>query len=126
MGKEVFNVDFKRAVYLLLSRICPTTAENLGICNIPAEVTKFFAAVIEENIRHRKANNITRPDFTQLLMDLQEATKDHEKPFTFDELIGNVILFFIAGRFLLFIPDGYIRFIVAHTKFIYFSESLAS
>lgn len=97
MGKEVFMVDFRRAVYLLMSRICEQTAVNLGVVNIPSIVTKFFDEIITENVKYRRTNKINRPDFTQLLMDLEESTKNEESPFTFEELIANVILFFIAG-----------------------------
>lgn len=97
MGKEIFTVDFKRAVNLLLCRICENTAQNIGISNIPSVVTNFFTEVITENVKYRRENNIRRPDFTQLLMDLHDSTKGQDNHFTFDEMIANVIIFFIAG-----------------------------
>lgn len=82
----------------MLSRICSKTAQMIGIVNIPDVVTQFFTEIVSENVKHRQTNHINKPDFTQLVMDLHESTKDQENPFTFDNLIANIILFFIAGK----------------------------
>lgn len=97
MGKELFRSTWTSKVSLLLSRLAPKTAQNIGITNIPTNVTEFFAHVIEQTVQYRRKNNIVKNDFMQLLMDLNVATERSENPFTFDELIGNLITFFIAG-----------------------------
>ncbi|CAG9766611.1 unnamed protein product [Ceutorhynchus assimilis] len=97
MGKEIFRSTPKRKLYLMLTRICEPIARYLGINNIPEPVTEFFTETLTETVKFRQINNSRKSDFLQLLINLYETTKDEEKPFTFDDLIGNVILFFIAG-----------------------------
>lgn len=97
MGREFVNVDIFRATGLLTTRICEKLAVHLGFNNIPKVMTKFFVDVVKNNIEFRKKNNIYRPDFTQLMMEVFESTKNDEHPFTKDNLIANTTLFFIAG-----------------------------
>ncbi|XP_050299545.1 probable cytochrome P450 6a21 isoform X2 [Anthonomus grandis grandis] len=97
IGKEIFRPTIMSRITLLLSRICPKFAQSIGLSNIPRVVTEFFTQVVTDNVKYRKDNNVSKPDITQLLMDLHEATKDQKDGFTFDDLIGNIIVFFIAG-----------------------------
>ncbi|XP_066154470.1 probable cytochrome P450 6a13 [Euwallacea fornicatus] len=97
MGREIFRSTLSSKVQLVLSRMCQDTAQNLGISNIPLVVTEFFTKVISDNIKYRKEKNVVVPDFLQLLMELYESDKENKYNFTIEDLIGNVILFFIAG-----------------------------
>ncbi|KAF7285049.1 hypothetical protein GWI33_012354 [Rhynchophorus ferrugineus] len=97
MAKEFVKVDFGRSIRLLMSRICEKTAQRLGINNVPTIMTEFFSSVIENNIEARRKYNIHRIDFLDLMMEVMDSTKDDKNPFTYDNLIANIILFFIAG-----------------------------
>lgn len=82
-----------------MSRLCTKLAQNLGIGNIPQTVTESFTEVISKNVEYRKSQIHKMPDFLQLLIDLNESTKNEKQRFTFEDLIANVILFFLAGKF---------------------------
>lgn len=98
LGREIFNSNFKTKFILVLCRLCTKLAQNLGIANIPQTVTQGFTEVISKNVEYRKSKNLKVPDFLQLLIELNESTKHEEQRFTFDDLIANVVLFFIAGK----------------------------
>ncbi|XP_066257293.1 probable cytochrome P450 6a13 [Euwallacea similis] len=97
MGREIFRSTPSSKLYLILTRMCQDTAQKLGITNIPTVVTDFFTQVISENMKYRKEKNVVIPDFLQLLTELYESDKKEKYNFTFEDLIGNVISFFIAG-----------------------------
>lgn len=81
-----------------MSRLCNKLAQNLGIGNIPQTVTESFTEVISKNVEYRKSQTSKVPDFLQLLIELFESTKNEKERFTFEDLIANVILFFLAGK----------------------------
>ncbi|CAG9766614.1 unnamed protein product [Ceutorhynchus assimilis] len=67
-----------------------------------AKMKLMFLAVVKctepmMDIFAKNAETEKDMDMRELLINLYETTKDEEKPFTFDDLIGNVILFFTAG-----------------------------
>ncbi|KAL1509557.1 hypothetical protein ABEB36_004271 [Hypothenemus hampei] len=94
MGKEIFRSTPKSKLFLVLSRLCSDTAQKLGVNNIPEVVTQFFTEIITETIQYRQKNGIKIQDFLDLLIGLYESKENN---FSFNDLIGNVILFFIAG-----------------------------
>ncbi|KAG5873358.1 hypothetical protein JTB14_000486 [Gonioctena quinquepunctata] len=75
----------------------PDLALKLGIESVRKDVSQFFYDVIGKTIDYRKTNNTTRADFLQLLINLMENTKDSENPFTMEQLVAQVLVFFVAG-----------------------------
>ncbi|KAJ8911331.1 hypothetical protein NQ315_017027, partial [Exocentrus adspersus] len=75
----------------------PQLALKLGVSTHEKEVSQFFYQVVEKTIKYREDNNYTRPDFLQLLINIRNDSKDSEHPFTMDQLVAQVSVFFIAG-----------------------------
>lgn len=97
LGKEIFNSNFKSKIFLVMSRLCNKLAQNLGIVNIPQILTESFTEVISKNVKYRKSQTLKVPDYLQLLIELFESTENEKQRFTFEDLIANVIMFFLAG-----------------------------
>lgn len=52
---------------------------------------------MKQTLDYRNKNNIRRPDFLQLLMDINQANGNVEV-LKFEQIVANTILFFIAGK----------------------------
>ncbi|KAG5873359.1 hypothetical protein JTB14_000487 [Gonioctena quinquepunctata] len=98
MGIKIFRLDsIGRLLQLILASKAPELAIKLGVRFVSKDVADFFNDVIGRSIDYRKENNSTRPDFLQLLIDLMANTKDTDNPFTKEQLVAQVFLFFVAG-----------------------------
>nr|AZR39432.1 cytochrome P450 [Agasicles hygrophila] len=75
----------------------PDLAIKLGLEHIKKEVKQFFTDTVAKTVNYRKTNNVTRPDFLQLCINMMDNTKDSDDPFTFQTLVSEVHLFFVAG-----------------------------
>lgn len=80
----------------------PKIGKFLNVSLTPKDISDFFMGVTRETINYRKTNNITRNDFMQLLMNLQdESTNDGEKSdqehLTLEEIAAQLFIFFVAG-----------------------------
>lgn len=96
-GKNVFKFDLKIIPKFIMITTFPELSRKLGIAAGKEETKNFFGEVVKNTIEYRRKNNVRRPDFLQLLIDMNENSKDNEKPFSLDEIVANTILFFIAG-----------------------------
>nr|AEL88547.1 cytochrome P450 CYP6DJ2v1 [Dendroctonus rhizophagus]UUB32644.1 cytochrome P450 CYP6DJ2 [Dendroctonus rhizophagus] len=97
IGRKFFESNLKTKMHLIIGRINVKVAQFLGMRVIPDFLTNFFTEVIAENARFRQENNVRKADLMQLLLDLYESSKGQDDPFTFDNFVGNVIVFFLAG-----------------------------
>lgn len=52
---------------------------------------------MKQTLDYRKKNNIRRPDFLQLLIDINQ-TNGNVEVLKFEQIVANTILFFIAGK----------------------------
>nr|WCC58090.1 cytochrome P450 [Pharsalia antennata] len=97
MGREIFAVRGIRILSLILISKMPKLALKLGLKGTNDNVSKFFYDAVQKTVKYREDNNFTRPDFLQLLIDIKNQTKDSDNPFTMDQLVSQVFLFFVAG-----------------------------
>ncbi|KAL1492264.1 hypothetical protein ABEB36_012739 [Hypothenemus hampei] len=95
-GRGLFKANFLRTLKVILVFNFPDLAHKLGIRGNPS-TQDFFANVVKQTMEHRAKNNIRRNDFLQILIDMNQNHKEGEKPFSFEEIVANTILFFIAG-----------------------------
>ncbi|XP_074030272.1 cytochrome P450 6a2-like [Leptinotarsa decemlineata] len=75
----------------------PDLALKLGFPAVEKDISDFFRMAVKKGVQYRKDNNVTRPDFFQLLINMMQETKNNDKPFTMDQLVAQVFLFFVAG-----------------------------
>ncbi|KAJ8957944.1 hypothetical protein NQ318_001943 [Aromia moschata] len=98
MGNSVFIPDgVIHKLKLILITKMPKLSLRLGLKRVKEEISTFFQDLVQRTVKYREDNNFTRPDFLQLLIDLKNATKDTDHPFTMDQLAAQVFLFFVAG-----------------------------
>ena len=74
LGREVFpkDISFKQILKLRLTQIIPKLYNLLGSLLPPSEITTFFTKTIVETMKYRDENNIMRPDFVNMLMELKK------------------------------------------------------
>lgn len=72
LGREVFAVSFKQILKLRLTQIIPGLYNLLGSLLPPSEITTFLTKTIVDTMKYRDENNITRPDFVNMLMELKK------------------------------------------------------
>ncbi|XP_053982814.1 uncharacterized protein LOC128878552 [Hylaeus volcanicus] len=98
MGKEIFTFRPSRLVRLAFRESMPWLYRIVG-CLLPeSEVNIFFTKVISETMAYRKQNNIVRPDFVNMLMELKDhPDKLHNIEITDSILTAQAVVFFAAG-----------------------------
>nr|WET52687.1 cytochrome P450 [Phaedon brassicae] len=110
MGKRAFTQTVGDVLKMVIIRSFPSLAKLLKIGVFSRDVTNFFNRVVKETIEHRENNNISRPDFLQLLIqlrkneniDVEEDSSEGGKPapgtaLTMEEAAAQAFIFFLAG-----------------------------
>lgn len=78
MGKRIFAPSLKQTVRESFRRFVPFLLKTVGYFLRLTEVNNFFINLVRDTIEYRKTNNITRPDFINLLMQLKEHPEKME------------------------------------------------
>lgn len=71
MGKQVFATSFGQILRFRFRQIFPYLYNLLGSIMAPLEITTFFTKIIVDTMKYRDDNNIVRPDFVNMLMELK-------------------------------------------------------
>ncbi|XP_067674794.1 cytochrome P450 3A5-like [Haliotis asinina] len=107
-AKKFFGEGIQNPL-VMLAMIFPALTplfRALGVSTFSRSTRKFFTKVLNEMIEQRKADmragKTKRHDFFQLLMDAEDDGSDSQggpqrKKMTNEEIIGQALLFFIAG-----------------------------
>lgn len=72
MGREVFAVNLTNVTRLKLKQFMPRLYDLLGYVIPDRTFAPFFTRVVTDTIKYRNDNNIVRPDFINMLMELQK------------------------------------------------------
>lgn len=78
MGVKIFKPTAFNFVRILFSAFSPKLLLIFKIPDIRKDVTDFFINVTLNTVTYRRKNNVNRNDFLQLLMELQNASRDPE------------------------------------------------
>lgn len=107
MGKRAFTQSVGDLLKMIIIRSFPSLARLLRIGVFSENVTSFFNKVVRETIEYRENNNVTRPDFLQLLVQLrkngrlEEEDESKKQPpgtaLTMEEAAAQAFIFFLAG-----------------------------
>lgn len=103
MGDKVFKLNQWQMLKAFFVMSYRDLSLKLGLRQLPVEVTDYFMDVIQRTIDHREKNNVVRPDFLQLLMQLKNkgTIEDHDEDstdkITMDQAAAQAFLFFFAG-----------------------------
>ena len=105
MASEVFTMKGIRILYIFFLENFKSLSRKLHLRLFPAKVSDYFLNVIRSTINYREANNVQRPDFLNLLMQLKdkgtiegEAKTEDNSKFTFNEVAAQAFVFFFAGN----------------------------
>lgn len=98
LGRQVFAVSFKQILKLRLTQIIPRFYNLLGSILPPSEITTFLTKTIVDTMKYRDENNIMRPDFVNMLMELKKHPNKLENIKLTDTLLtAQAFVFFVAG-----------------------------
>ncbi|XP_003704279.2 putative cytochrome P450 6a23 [Megachile rotundata] len=98
MGRKIFVPSFKTTMRNLLRQTSPSLYKIIGHKLQPEGVDNFFTKVVVDTIKYRKSNNVSRPDFINMLMELKEhPEKLHNVDLTDSLLTSQAFVFFVAG-----------------------------
>lgn len=102
--KRVFESTALTGMYFMFVSTFPKLSAKLGLRLFYKEVEDFFSKTIHETIDHREKNTIKRSDFLNMLINLKNQgtiadTGDInvEGKLTFNEILAQAFLFFVAG-----------------------------
>ncbi|XP_037043226.1 probable cytochrome P450 6d5 [Bradysia coprophila] len=116
MGVKLFEMDWKKKLQASVAIFFPLLRKIVKFKFTHDDVEQFFDGVVKQTINYRAQNNYERNDFMQLLIQLKDQgflsadkgeTKWAEKEagsqsgemkkLTYEELLANAFLFFVAG-----------------------------
>lgn len=98
VGRQVFQTSLGNVIRFRLRQAMPGFYKLLGYVLPEQEVTTFFTKVISETLAYRDENNIVRPDFVNMLLELKRHPDKLENIKLTDTLLtAQAFVFFIAG-----------------------------
>nr|XP_033326765.1 cytochrome P450 6B1-like [Megalopta genalis] len=98
-GKMIFEGSIENVIRLRLRMYLPRLYDLLGFVFPDRKIAPFFTSIVTETMRYRKENNVYRPDFIHLLMELRDhPEKLDELEFTDQLLTAQAYMFFAAGH----------------------------
>lgn len=112
-GKKFFSLDVKNGFRIMAQTVCPSLLKMFGIKAMDQDVEDFFIDSVKQTLSYRENNNVTRPDFFQLLVQLRNTgfvnrdddhswetkitNNENDKALTLNEVAANAFIFFVAG-----------------------------
>ncbi|KAI2473921.1 probable cytochrome P450 6a13 isoform X3 [Diabrotica virgifera virgifera] len=98
IGKSYFSFkDVLLSAKVSVMNYAPELALKLGIQGVKKEQRQFFVNIIGSTVDYRRKNNVRREDFLQLMINLLDQPEDGPNHLTFDQVIAQVGIFFVAG-----------------------------
>jgi cytochrome P450 family 6 len=70
-SRKIFAPSIRNAITEFFSQLLPRVLSVLTINRIDPKVSKYFLNIVEETVNYRERNNVTRNDFTQLLIQIK-------------------------------------------------------
>ncbi|KAJ6639104.1 putative cytochrome P450 6d4, partial [Pseudolycoriella hygida] len=112
-GKKYFSLSIKNGFRIMAQTVCPMILKFFRIKAMDQDVEDFFIDSVKQTLFYRENNNIVRPDFFQLLVQLRNTgfisrddvhtweTKimknESDKALTLNEVAAQAFIFFVAG-----------------------------
>lgn len=95
-GKDTTTFQGVRAMKFIAFKTFPKLAQFLGLRLISDHVVSFFKNIVETTIATRDAENITRPDMIQLMMDIR-GKREAERELNIEDMTAQAFIFFFGG-----------------------------
>ncbi|CAK9832943.1 Cytochrome P450 6a2 [Anthophora retusa] len=98
MGREVFAVNLENVLRFKIKQFLPKFYDLLGYVVPDNKYAPFFTKVVTDTMKYRTENNIVRPDFIHMLMELRKHPDKVEHVELTDSLLtAQAFVFFVAG-----------------------------
>ena len=103
MGKEVFINSPLKTMQLMFIMAFQEVARKLKMRVTKQNVSDFFLSSIKETVDYREQNNVVRPDFLNLMIQIKNKGKINDDngnsigTISFDEMAAQSYVFFLAG-----------------------------
>ncbi|CAL7950309.1 unnamed protein product [Xylocopa violacea] len=98
IGRQIFGVDLENVIRLKLRLHVPKIYDLLGFIAPDRRFAPFFTKVVADTMKYRKENNIVRPDFINMMMELRDHPQKLGDLKLTDTLItAQAFVFFSAG-----------------------------
>lgn len=98
-GKMIFEGSIENVLRLRLRMFLPRLYDLLGFVWPDRKIAPFFIKLVAEMMRYRKENNVHRPDFIHLLMELRDHPEKLDELELTDQLLtAQAYMFFAAGH----------------------------
>ena len=98
MGRKIFAVSAENIFRLKLRQYLPKIYDLLGYVMPEKNFSPFFTKIVMDTINYRKQNDIFRPDFINMLIELQKHPNKLENIKLTDTLLtAQAFVFFAAG-----------------------------
>ncbi|XP_017888037.1 probable cytochrome P450 6a14 [Ceratina calcarata] len=98
MGRKVFAPSVAQIIKFRLRQAVPWLLTLLSYILPPSDIVQFFTKTIVGTMNYRKENNIERPDFVNMLMELKKHPDKLENIKLTDTLLtAQAFVFFVAG-----------------------------
>ncbi|KAF5287526.1 hypothetical protein FQA39_LY04154 [Lamprigera yunnana] len=94
-SRKVFSLTTLQKLNFVLSMV--PIFKNIVNTRIPTDIADFFLKIVKENYQYRKANNVVRNDFFQLLIGLLKENSSENDGLTIEEMAAEAFVFFLAG-----------------------------
>ncbi|XP_033326756.2 putative cytochrome P450 6a14 [Megalopta genalis] len=98
MGREIFTPSLKQAIRNMTRLFFPAIYARVGYFVQPTKITNFFTKVVMDTMNYREVNNVVRPDFINMLLELKRNPRQLENVELTDSfLTSQAFVFFVAG-----------------------------
>ncbi|XP_076285005.1 putative cytochrome P450 6a14 [Lasioglossum baleicum] len=95
MGRSMFEPTIENVLRLKTSLLCPKLYDLLGYVVPEKRLTRFFTKIVKSAIKYRREHGIYRPDFINMLMELE----NHPEQIEGVELTDTLLVALAAGFF---------------------------
>ncbi|XP_034194594.2 cytochrome P450 6A1-like isoform X1 [Osmia lignaria lignaria] len=98
IGRSVLAPSTRATIRNFVREILPFLYKTIGHLLQPPGADKFFTKMVVDTINYRKQNNIYRPDFINILMELKNHPEKLQNVELTDTLLtAQAFVFFVAG-----------------------------
>ncbi|CAK9827566.1 Probable cytochrome P450 6a14 [Anthophora retusa] len=98
IGKKIFSTDYISILRNRMQQIVPQLNTLINYVLPHNETTKLITKIVTETLEYREKNNIVRPDFMNILLELKKhPEKLGNIELTDDLLAAQAFIFFAAG-----------------------------
>ncbi|XP_060824010.1 cytochrome P450 6a2-like [Bombus pascuorum] len=97
IGRKIFDQNSKSIIRVTFRENFPWLYNFLWFLIPRSEITKFATKLVADIMKYREENNIVRPDFLNMLMELKKHEKLEDIELTDTILAAQAFIFFAAG-----------------------------